>query len=87
VIEKPTYSTTKTALNWSLVLGWVVLLGLTGGSLAGQKLAIEMAWIMAPSMVALIVAILGVHRAFGSMDMRTMMGKPQPRKAKAEGGA
>jgi|GEM_PF-2001277 len=72
VLQKPTYSTTKQALGWSLVLGWVVLLALTGGALAGQRLAIEMAWVMAPSMVALIAAILGIHRAFGSMDMRTM---------------
>lgn len=71
-LEKPSYSTTKSALWWSLGLGWLVLIAITGGALYGQRLAVELAWVMAPSMVALIAAILGIHRAFGSMDMRTM---------------
>lgn len=92
-MEKPTYSTTKQALTWSLGLGWAVIIALTGGALMGQRLAIDMAWIVVPSMVALIVSILGLHRAFGSMDMRTMVlgakapARAKPKRPEAEGGA
>lgn len=71
-LQKPSYSTSKRALWLSSGLAWLVIVSLVGGALTGQRLAVEMASIVVPSMVLLIVAILGVHRGFGSLDMRSM---------------
>lgn len=74
--EKPAYSTSKRALWVSGALAWLVIVSLVGGALAGNRVAVDMAGIVVPSMVFLIVAMLGLHRAFGSLDMRTLHGAP-----------
>ena len=71
-IEKPRYRTSKLALWLSSGLAWAVILSLVAGALAGREQAVAMASIVVPSMVLLIAALLGLHRAFGSMDMRTL---------------
>lgn len=85
-LQKPSYSTSKRALWLSSGLAWLVIVSLVGGALAGQRLAVDMAAIVVPSMVLLIVAILGVHRGFGSVDMRSMaLGRQaKPRRREAE---
>lgn len=66
----PTYTTSKKALWASMALAWVVILALTAGAVAGSDAAVAFGSIAVPSMVAMIVAILGLHRAFGSLDYR-----------------
>lgn len=77
-IDKPSYSTSKRALWLSSALAWLVILALVAGALAGQREAVAMASIVVPSMVLLIAAMLGLHRFFGSMDMRTIAGTGRP---------
>lgn len=77
--EKPAYTTSKRALWLSGALAWLVIVSLVGGALTGNRVAVDMAGIVVPSMVFLIVAMLGLHRAFGSLDMRTLHARPQPR--------
>lgn len=79
-IVKPSYSTSKRALWLSSGLAWAVILSLVAGALAGQREAVAMASIVVPSMVLLIASMLGLHRFFGSMDMRTMAGHRPPRR-------
>lgn len=68
-MSKPTYSTSKQMLWISLAMAWTVMMTLTiGAALHGQ--AVEFGTIAVPSMVGLIVAMLGIHRGFGSMDYR-----------------
>jgi hypothetical protein len=68
-MQKPSYSTSKQMLWTSLAMAWAVMLMLTiGATLNGQT--VEFGTIAVPSMVGLIVAMLGIHRGFGSMDFR-----------------
>lgn len=82
---RPAYSTSKRALWISGALAWLVIVSLVGGALAGERVAVDMAGIVVPSMVFLIVAMLGLHRAFGSLDMRTLHGgrPPVPRQRRS----
>jgi hypothetical protein len=73
---RPAYSTSKRALWLSSALAWLVIIALVWGALNGEREAVAMASIVVPSMVLLIAAMLGIHRAFGSMDMRTMRSAP-----------
>lgn len=68
-MQKPSYSTSKQMLWISLAMAWAVMLTLTiGAALNGQT--VEFGTIAVPSMVGLIVAMLGIHRGFGSLDFR-----------------
>lgn len=78
-MHKPSYSTTKRALWLSSAMAWAVILILAlGAAYTGQ--AVEFGTIAVPSMVAVIVGTLGVHRGFGSVDMHLMArgSKPGP---------
>lgn len=78
-MEKPGYRTTKRALQISLALAWLVILILSVFAGLGSAQAVEFGRVAVPSMVALVATILGIHRAFGSVDMWTMSrGKPDP---------
>lgn len=68
-MQKPSYSTSKRALWLSSIMAWVVILILAVGAAMGGK-AVEFGTIAVPSMVALIAALLGIHRGFGSLDFR-----------------
>lgn len=68
-MQKPSYSTSKRALWLSSIMAWIVILILAvGAAMAGK--AVEFGTIAVPSMVALIAALLGIHRGFGSLDFR-----------------
>jgi hypothetical protein len=68
-MQKPSYSTSKQMLWISLAMAWAVMLTLTlGAAMHGQ--AVEFGTIAVPSMVALIMGLLGIHRGFGSLDFR-----------------
>jgi uncharacterized integral membrane protein len=66
-MQKPGYSTSKRALWLSSIMAWVVILILAvGAAINGQT--VEFGTIAVPSMVMLIVSMLGIHRGFGSLD-------------------
>lgn len=78
-MQKPSYSTTKRALWLSSAMAWFVIIILAIGAAINDK-AVEFGSIAVPSMVAVIVGILGIHRGFGSVDMHLMTrgAKPDP---------
>lgn len=89
LMQKPSYSTSKRALWLSSVMAWIVILILAVGAAMGGR-AVEFGTIAVPSMVALIAALLGIHRGFGSLDFRASrdqspdMPSPPPYNARDE---
>lgn len=79
-LQKPSYSTSKTALWISGACAWVLVFIVVVAGVMGSAGALSLAPTVIPSMVALIVALLGVHRAFGSLDMRTIADQRRPRR-------
>lgn len=78
-MQKPSYSTTKRTLWLSSAMAWLVILILAvGAATAGQ--AVEFGTVAVPSMVMIILGVLGIHRGFGSVDMHLMTrgAKPDP---------
>jgi hypothetical protein len=73
-MEKPRYSASKRMIYGSLVAAWglIYMLAYAAGFRESEK-AIAFASIVVPLAFALIVALLGVHRGFGSLDMRTQL--------------
>lgn len=71
-MQKPSYSTTKLALWISSAAAWAAIFLLLIAAVRGSAEAVALVPLVLPTMVALIVAILGIHRGFGSLDMRTM---------------
>lgn len=71
-MEKPSYGTSKKHLWLSSAMAWLVILVLAAGAAMGSEQAVSFGAVAIPSMVALIAALLGIHRGFGSLDMRTM---------------
>jgi hypothetical protein len=67
-MEKPTYKTSKAAIWLSSAAAWVVILMLAAGA-AWQGQATAFGTIALPSMVTIILGLLGIHRGFGSLDM------------------
>lgn len=65
---KPGYAVTRRYLWWSFWLAWGVILLLVAGAVFGAEKIVELADIVVPSMVFIIVCNLGVHRGFGSID-------------------
>lgn len=77
-MEKPSYGTSKKHLWLSSSMAWLVILVLAAGAVMGSEQAVSFGTVAVPSMVALIAALLGIHRGFGSVDMKTMQGTPKP---------
>lgn len=73
MVIKPAYRTSKRALWLSSAMAWLVILSLTAGACLGSEQAVAFGTIAVPSMVAIIVGLLGVHRGFGSYDMHLAM--------------
>lgn len=69
-MDKPSYSTSKKHLWFSSAMSWLVILLCAAGALMGRPEAVAFGTIAVPSMVALIAALLGIHRISGSMDFR-----------------
>ncbi|WP_254474485.1 hypothetical protein [Bartonella sp. B1098] len=65
---KPSYRGSRRYLWWSFWFAWGVIFLLILGGLFGVPHLVDMAAISIPSMVAIIVGNLGVHRGFGSLD-------------------
>ncbi|MCM0751933.1 NAD(P)+ transhydrogenase beta chain [Brucella pseudogrignonensis] len=70
-IKEPGYRSTRRYLWGSFYLAWTVIIILTGAAAYGSEQAVAFGTIVIPSMVALIVGVLGVHRGFGSVDFRS----------------
>lgn len=72
-MQKPAYSLTRQAFWASFFFAWLIifLIVCAGAGFASRE-AVDLAPTLIPSMVLLIVSLLGLHRAFGSMDMRTI---------------
>lgn len=68
--SKPSYSTSKRHLWLSSAMAWLVIVLCAAGALLGKPEAVAFGTIAVPSMVALIAALLGIHRISGSMDFR-----------------
>ncbi|MBB4955349.1 hypothetical protein H4S14_003385 [Agrobacterium vitis] len=80
---KSSYRTTKLTLWLSSAMAWMVILILAvGAARAGQ--AVEFGTIAVPSMVMIILGVLGIHRGFGSVDMHLMTRAAKPDPACAE---
>ncbi len=65
---KPSYSTTKAHLFASSLMAWIVILSLTAGAIYGSEQAVSFGAIAVPAMAAMIAAMLGLHRHYGSKD-------------------
>ncbi|SOC83103.1 hypothetical protein SAMN05421890_1548 [Ensifer adhaerens] len=73
-MEKPRYSTSKAALWLSSACAWLVIFVLAAGAaIFKSEQAVAFGNITVPSMVGLILGILGIHRIGGSFDMRNAL--------------
>lgn len=77
-MERPTYRTSKRAMWISGALAWAMMFIVVIGAFRGSSESVAISGIVVPTMAGMIVAMLGLHRAFGSLDMRAMAG-PRPR--------
>lgn len=81
-MKKPGYSLTRHAFLVSFWFAWAALwlmliVGIFGQE--DQKAAVQaIAPIFTPSMVLMVAGLLGIHRAFGSVDMRTAASMKAP---------
>ena len=85
-MEKPRYTSSKRMIYGSLVAAWglIYLLAYAAGFRESEK-AVAFASIVIPLAFGLIVMLLGVHRGFWSLDMRTMLKhQPYPREPPAD---
>jgi hypothetical protein len=73
----PGYEMTRQIMWPSFFLSWLVILAIVAGGLFGQSQAVDLANIVVPSMVALIAALLGIHRWTGSRDFRALHALPR----------
>lgn len=71
-MKRPGYSLTRLAFWVSFVLAWGLIIGImVAGLVFNAPQTMGLAGIVIPSMVLMVAGLLGIHRAFGSMDMRT----------------
>lgn len=69
--QRPAYTTSKRAMWICGGLAWAAIFAIIAGALAGKREAVEISGTIVPAMVMMIVSLLGLHRAFGSIDMHT----------------
>lgn len=67
---KPGYSTSRRVLWVNNALAWGAIIAIVASALRGEAQAVAIASIVVPSLLALIAALLGIHRFAGVMDMR-----------------
>lgn len=84
--QRPTYSTSKRAMWICGGLAWAAIFAVIWGALRGSSESVAISGTIIPAMIMLIVSLLGIHRAFGSIDMHTStrFGRnPRPRHQEA----
>lgn len=72
MLVKPRYSSSKRHLTISHVCAWVVIFTIVAAGCLGSEGARSLASTVIPIMAGMIAAMLGIHRGFGSLDMRTI---------------
>lgn len=85
---KPSYAVSRRYLWWSFWFAWGVIILLVAGGLTGSEKVVDLADIVVPSMVFIVVCNLGVHRGFGSIDFwaNAKNGRPTIRQNKQNEG-
>lgn len=73
MMKEPSYRSTRRYLWVSAGMAWLIILILAVASAFGSEQAVAFGTVAVPSMVGVIVGILGVHRGFGSLDFRAQM--------------
>ncbi|MGY5789071.1 NAD(P)+ transhydrogenase beta chain len=69
---KPSYSLSREQLRISFWLAWLVIFCIVGfGLVYHSREAIDLASIVIPSMILLIMGMLGIHRFAGASDFRS----------------
>jgi|GEM_PF-1034073 len=76
-LQKPGYALTRRAFWISFGLAWLVIVLIVCGAIVGAHELGDLAAVVIPSMVALIAAMLGIHRFAGSLDMRSIVDEAQ----------
>ncbi|TCT35391.1 NAD(P)+ transhydrogenase beta chain [Martelella mediterranea] len=71
-MEKPSYRSSKRFMGISHALAWAVIFIIVAASSYGSDGALALAPTVIPLMVGMILALLGIHRGLGSVDMRTI---------------
>ncbi len=69
-IKEPSYSSSRRYLWRSFYLAWFVIIGSGIAAAFGSEQSVAFAQVAVPSMVGLVVGILGIHRFSGSMDFK-----------------
>ncbi|RRY09025.1 NAD(P)+ transhydrogenase beta chain [Brucella anthropi] len=69
-IREPSYRSSRRFLWGSFYLAWLVIIGTGIAAALGSEQAVAFGAIAIPSMVGIIIGVLGVHRFSGSMDFR-----------------
>lgn len=77
--RKPGYTLTRAAFWISFYLAWGVILAILTAALAGNSAAPSLATTYVPSMVLMVAGVLGIHRAFGSIDLRSQASTREPK--------
>lgn len=84
-MKRPGYSLTRLAFWVSFVLAWGLIIGImVAGLVFNAPQTMGLAGIVIPSMVLMVAGLLGIHRAFGSMDMRTAATAAKPPEEESE---
>ena len=81
-MRRPSYRLSKRAFWLSFWFAWVTLFVLLIAGVFGPEdiaaSARALAPVYVPSMVLMVAGVLGIHRAFGSMDMRARLETKAP---------
>ena len=73
-MEKPRYSASKRMIYGSLIAAWgLIYLLAYAAAFRNSDKATSFASLVVPLSFGLIVTLLGVHRGFGSLDMRNQL--------------
>lgn len=73
MMKEPSYRSTRRYLWTCAIMAWLIILILAVAAALGSEQAVAFGTVAVPSMVGMIVGILGVHRGFGSMDFRAQV--------------
>lgn len=77
-MERPHYRTSKRAMWISSAFAWALMFIVVIGAFRGSAESVAISGVVIPTMAGMIVAMLGLHRAFGSLDFRA--NGPRPRR-------
>ncbi|WP_433848551.1 NAD(P)+ transhydrogenase beta chain [Brucella pseudogrignonensis] len=69
-IKEPSYRSSRRYLWGSFYLAWLVIIGTGIAAALGSEQAVAFSHVAVPSMMTLIVGVLGIHRFSGSMDFK-----------------